>query len=152
MKRLIVFILCAIFIVLFGLLFKSDIFTFAKSNSNYPIQYKVYVSSLSELAQLPNDVKITDLGFCYEVCSKTSINTNQTTKTMGYSTVFKCSKNDINRLFSQNSISIIDSYYIDDCLVFEGYVRLNNGSLRNIQAAYNLGKLTIGSPVIFGAY
>ena len=108
--------------------------------------YKVYVTSLDEA--VCNDCEIVDLGFCFELSSNKEIVTKGTEKTLGESKVFLCKEKDVNRILWNVGFKVKDKYQIDNILVFEG--KDNCGS--RIQAAFSLGKLTVGSPVIFGCY
>jgi len=110
--------------------------------------YKVYVTNLNEVKSKIDECKITDLGFCFEVCSREKIETYSTSSLIGKSEVFLCEENDINRIFDLNGLSFLNRYKIDDILVFEG--RNNCGA--KTQAAFSNGKLTIGTPAIIGSY
>ena len=151
MKRVIVLLCCAVFVLALGVI-ATDKISFARSCSHTPVAYRVYVSSLSEMGEMPEDARIHNLGFCYEVCSASEILTNGTSKTMGYTTIFECDKSDVSRIFSQNSICVERKYNIEDCLVFEGYFKKSTGTFQNVQASYRNGLLSIGTPVLFGSY
>ena len=152
MRRIIVFCLCALFILLLGLFLSTEEFSFAQSDSHKPVVYKVYISVMSELIELPEDANVEDLGFCYEISSNSEILTYKTYKTLGYTTVFACSKTDIYRILYQKNIKINQTYNIENIIVFEGFIRTNTGDSDSVQIAYNNGILSIGSPLIIGSY
>lgn len=146
-------LVCSLLVlVVFGAFVATDRFSYAKSPSKEVYQYKVYLSALSELYEMPQDARVIDLGFCYEVTSSEPISTRETGKTMGHTTVFKCSRADVARILSQNSICVTNSYQIGECSVLEGYVRRGSGECQAVQVAFSNNLLSIGSPVIFGSY
>lgn len=111
-------------------------------------QYKAYVSSLEELNCSPNDCYVTDLGFCYEIVSNSQISTKNTKSTLGFSMVYFCKENEVNKKLDNIGFVVKEKYKIDDIVVFEG--KINNKE--KAQVAFSKGQLTVGIPVVFGSY
>lgn len=151
MKRVLVLFALLFFVVAIGVFSKTTSSLYASSKDISADRYYVYVSSLTEVCLITEECSVLDLGFCYEVSCKSPISTKETEKTLGRTTTFLCKKSEINRILAENGICVTQKNNIGECLVFEGYIK-NGFENQKAQVAYNDGTLSIGIPVIFGAY
>lgn len=115
--------------------------------ANATSTFKTYLSDIDGVNINGSYSSLNNLGFCYEIVGKSVLN-NYPQKLLGYSEIIKCKRSDINRILEKRGFTLQDRYQIGDVLVFEG-VDENGGRM---QAAFSSGRLTIGSPVIFGSY
>ena len=121
-------------------------FCFENKSTNLKADaYKTYVSSIEGVSIDPK-YSVVDLGFCYEITSNNALENSN--NILGTSKIFNCKLCDINKILNSFSFSIKERYSIENVLVFEGIDRNGN----KMQVAYSNGRLTVGSPVIFGSY